>query len=264
MTATPSPPGASLTAESLTPAATGWGRPGLRRVHLLLAVQSIVIVLLSINRLSSWTQGPVAANEFLRWVDFHNMLTLPLASLVAFYLLKKHLEMAVGGPAQGGRWHLALGLTFIVGAYLLGAGYGDHEVTNYLHARFCASDPSSDLCRIVIFNDDEFSHWVFFLGFILINAVMMLLQALFPYPIRSTARDNALLIANGLFIGLGIFANLAFEAIGLDLYVVALLAVLAVALLRRRGPEPLLVYYTTAYVLGLAATFAYKASLGSL
>lgn len=272
MTVTESPP--ALTSSSVPTPATGWGRPGLRRVHLLLAVQSIVIILLSINRLSTWTLGYVAPNEFLRWVDFHNMLTLPLASLVAFYLLKRHLELAAGGPAQGGRWHLALGLTFIIGAYLLGAGYGDHEVTNYLHARFCLDlddgttirsgfGLTSDLCRIVIFNDDEFSHWVFFLGFILINAALMLLQALFPYPIRSTTRDNALLVANGVFIGLGIFANLAFEVIGLDLYVVALLAVLALVLLRRRGAEPLLVYYSAAYVLGLAATFIYKVYLGS-
>ena len=59
-------------------------------------------------------------------------------------------------------------------------------------------------------------------------------------------------------IWLGIFANLAFEVIGLDLYVVALLALIAAVLLWRRGPQPLLLYYATAYWLGLVGTFLYK------
>ena len=56
-------------------------------------------------------------------------------------------------------------------------------------------------------------------------------------------RRDILLIANyELLIGAGIFANLAFEEIGRDLYVVALLAFLAVYLLRRRGLQPSLIY----------------------
>jgi hypothetical protein len=63
---------------------------------------------------------------------------------------------------------------------------------------------------------------------------------------------------NGVLIGAGVFANLAFEQIGLDLYVVALLAVIAVWLLLRKGAQPLFIYYSTAYCLGLIATGVYK------
>jgi hypothetical protein len=234
----------------------------LRLTHLLLGVQSLVVILLSINRLSSLTTGYVAANEFLRWVDLNNMLILPLISTVAFFLLIKHME--IPGPARDGRIHTALNLLFIIGVYLLAASYGDHEVTNYLHHRFCIPDngaiveQSSALCRIVIFNDDEFSHWVFFTGFVLINVGVMLYQIVFPHPARLGKGDLALLIGNGIFIGLGVFANLAFEVIGLDLYVVALLAALSFFLLWRKGSQPLFVYYSTAYGLGLVATFLYK------
>lgn len=230
----------------------------LARVHTLLAVQSVVVIFVSLNRLSTLTEGYVAPNEFLRWVDLNNMLVLPLASLVAFYLLKKQVE-AAGGPSVNGRSHLALNLVFIIGVYLLGASYGDHELTNYLHARFCPNDGASALCRIVIFNDDEFSHWVFFTGFVMVNAALMFLQIIFPQAAKLALTDKLLLALNGLFIGAGIFANLAFEVIGLDLYVVALLAGVAMALLWRRGPQPLLIYYATAYGAGLAATFIYKA-----
>jgi hypothetical protein len=236
--------------------AAGPAERPLRNVHLLLGAQSAVVVLVSINRLSTLTLGYVAPNEFLRWVDFNNMLVLPLASLAAFYLLKKQVEYN-SALRDGGR-HLALNLVFVAGVYLLGASYGDHEVTNYLHARFCLEDSTSPLCRIVIFNDDEFSHWVFFSGFVLINTSLMLLQLLFPRAARLRPVDLGLLGFNGLFIGAGIFANLAFETIGLDLYVVALLAGLALFLLWRRGMQPLTFYYATAYAVGLAATALYK------
>ena len=235
-------------------AAVAAERP-LRRIHVLLLVQSLVVVGVSINRLGTWTLGYVASNEFLRWVDFHNMLTLPLVSIVAFYLLKKEVEAA--GPTRSAGAQSGANVAFVIGLYLLGAGYGDHEVTNYLHSRFCRGE-SSPLCKIVVFHDDELSHWVFFAGFVLVNAALMALQALFPRRVEPRANDLVLLIANGLMIGAGVFANLAFERIGLDLYVVALLAIVAFALLRRLGKQPLLVYYATAYGLGLVGTALYK------
>ncbi len=253
-----------MTAATLSAAAPASARRhSLAPVHWLLAVQSVVVILASINRLSTLTTGYVAPNEFLRWVDLNNMLWLPLTSLIAFYLLKRHLEVTVGGPARDGRAHLALSLLFIIGVYVLAASYGNHEVTNYLHARFCpdTGGPGLDaaLCRIVIFNDDEFSHWLFFAGFVFMNAALMFLQVLFPHAGPLGRGDRALLVGNGLFIGLGIFANLAFEVIGLDLYVVALLGLIAAVLLWRRGVQPLLLYYATAYWLGLIGTFVYKA-----
>jgi hypothetical protein len=224
----------------------------MKRIHFLLAVQSIVAILVSINRLGTWTLDYVLPNEFLRWVDFNNMLVLPLISLVAFYLLKKTIEY--DSPAREGRTHLTWNLVFIVGLYLLGASYGDHEVTNYLHHRFCLDNPSSDLCRIVIFNDDEFSHWIFFTGFVMVNTALLFIQNVFPSREQLTGTDVGLLIFNALFLGAGILANLGFEKIGLDLYIIALLAMLSAYLLWRHGRQPLFIYYCTAYWLGLLAS----------
>ena len=236
----------------------------LSRLHWLLSVQTVVILLASLNRLGSWTLGYVAANEFLRWVDLHNMLTLPLISVTAFYLLK--LEIERGERRSNGRSPLLLNLVFIIGLYLFAASYGSHETTNYLHARFCPTGNTTDLCRIVIFNDDEFSHWLFFAGFVLMNGALMLLQVVFPRRDvvggRDTAAlsraDVAVLTLNALFVALGIFANLGFEALGLDLYVVLGLAVLAGWLLWRNGRQPLLVYYAVAYGVGLVLTAVYR------
>jgi hypothetical protein len=229
----------------------------VKRIHALLSVQSLVAILVSVNRLGTWTLGYVLPNEFLRWVDFNNMLVLPLISVVASYLLKKTIEY--DSPQRESKPHIGWNLVFIVGVYLLAASYGDHEVTNYLHQRFCATDTASDLCRIVIFNDDEFSHWVFFTGFVMVNAAILFMQDLFPHRERITNTDFALLALNALFLSAGVFANLGFEEIGLDLYVVALLAFVSAYLLWRRGRQPMFIYYTIAYWLGLIGSLIAQA-----
>jgi hypothetical protein len=229
----------------------------MTRIHALLGVQSLVAILVSINRLGTWTLGYVLPNEFLRWVDFNNMLVLPLISVVASYLLKKTIEY--DSPQRESRSHIAWNLVFIAGLYLLAASYGDHEVTNYLHQRFCAGDSSSDICRIIIFNDDEFSHWVFFLGFVMVNTAILAIQGLFPHRGQITRTDLALLGLNALFLGAGVFANLGFEDIGLDLYVVALLGLISLYLLWQQGRQPMFIYYTIAYWLGLLGSLAAQA-----
>ncbi|WP_207915119.1 hypothetical protein [Micromonospora sp. 15K316] len=88
-----------------------------------------------------------------------------------------------------------------------------------------------DPCRIVAFNDDEFSHYLFFAGFLLLNLVVMFAQVTAPDRARLPIVDWVLLTANALFIAAGVVANLAFEQIGLDLYVVAAIAALSVILL---------------------------------
>jgi hypothetical protein len=229
----------------------------VKRIHTLLGIQSLVGILVSINRLGTWTLGYVLPNQFLRWVDFNNMLVLSLISLVALYLLKKTIEY--DSPAREGRAHMAWNLVFIIGLYLTAASYGDHEVTNYLHQRFCAVDSTSDLCRIIIFNDDEFSHWVFFTGFVMVNVAILFLQYIFPYRGNLTTTDIALLALNALFLGAAVLANLGFEEIGLDLYVVAILALISTYLLWRAGRQPMFLYYTIAYWLGLVGSLIAQA-----
>jgi hypothetical protein len=223
----------------------------MKRIHILLSVQSLLAILVSFNRLGTWTIGFVLPNQFLRWVEINNIL-VSLISIIALYLLKKTIEY--DSPAREGRAPLAWNLVFIIGVYLTAMSYGDHEVTNYLHARFCLNDPTSDLCRIVIFNDDQFSHWVFFTGFIMVNVAILFLQNVFPYQGNLRTADIILLLLNSLFLGAGILANLGFEEIGLDLYVVAIVAIVSTYLLWKRGRQPMFIYYTAAYWLGLVTS----------
>lgn len=228
----------------------------MKRIHVLLGIQSLLGILVSLNRLGTWTLGYVLPNEFLRWVDLNNIL-ISLVSLVALYLLKKTIEY--NSAEREGPSHTAWNLVFIIGVYLTAASYGDHEVTNYLHQRFCATDTTSDLCRIIIFNDDAFSHWLFFTGFVMGNVAILFLQNLFPYREKFSNMDVTLLGLNAVFLGLAVLANLGFEEIGLDLYIVAALAIISVYLLWRRGRQPMFIYYTIAYWLGLIGSLIAQA-----
>ena len=198
----------------------------------------------------------MAPNQFLRWVDLNNMV-LGLLAVLVYHFLVRYLDRRSASLSRTARG--VLGVAFVVGAYLYAAGYGSHEVTNYIHVRFCP-DTAGDLCRIIAFNDDQFSHLLFFAGFILLNVVVMLTQAISPDPGRPRVADTVLVIVNALFVAAGVVANLAFEEIGMDLFVVAAVAVFAVVLLLRQPRQLILRYYAVAFTLGLAITLVIKAA----
>jgi hypothetical protein len=78
----------------------------------------MVIIVLSINRLTRLTEHCLEPHGFLRWLDFNAMLPIPIASVVLYYLLKKDVEAA--GQAAGTRLLLALNVVFVVGIFLFG------------------------------------------------------------------------------------------------------------------------------------------------
>jgi hypothetical protein len=133
-------------------------------------------------------------------------------------------------------------------------------VTNYLNTRYCQDGQTDRLCHIIAFNDDEFSHWVFFVGFIIVSASILVFQALAPSRELLRGVQLALVVVNGLIISLGIFANLALEEVGLDLPVVGVMLGIAALLWRRYGAQPLFVHSVVAYGVGLTASVLCKAA----
>lgn len=226
-----------------------------RRLHLLLAIQSLLWVLASINRLWDETDAVILPHGALRVVDFLNLLVIVPAIALVFYLLLEHVLPDV--PASTRR---TLRLAFLVGLYLFSISYGMHEPANYLNTRFCAEGEGGRLCEIVVYHDDELSHLLYFAGLIGINVALLLAQA------RATTlgaalspRDRALVVANASIPAVAIIANLGLEEVGLDLVAVAVVAALALYLLRRYGPRALILYFAWAYGFGLAGSLAIKA-----
>jgi hypothetical protein len=233
----------------------------MKKIHWILTGLSLTIVLLSLNRLTSFTAGYLQPYEFLRWVDFNAMLPIPLISLILYYLLQR--QITYDSPFQRTSKYLLLMVLFVSGVYLFGAGSGDHEVTNYLNTRFCErGDTNSTLCNIIGYNDDEFSHYVYYLGFILLNVSLICMEFYTPRTQQASRKDLFFILLNSLLIGLGIFANLAFEEIGLDLvfFGSVLLLALALLLLGKRSVYglPIIFYFAASYSLGVIGTVLYK------
>ncbi|MFF3249367.1 hypothetical protein ACFYWY_37940 [Streptomyces sp. NPDC002870] len=226
-------------------------RPGYAVLHLLLTAVSADLLLLTVNRRTDLTLSFAAPNEFLRWTEVNNML-LGLVTVLLYYALNSHVGARPGGERRDSR---ALGLIFTFGVYLYAMSYGSHEITNYLNSRFCF-DGSGSFCSIVDFNDNEFSHYLFFGGFIILNVTVMFTQFLSPATRPISHLDNLLIAANALVIAAGIAANLAFERIGADLYVVAAVAIMTVVMSRRLPGQPILRYYAIAYVGGFSLAVA--------
>src|SRR5918911_2238069 len=233
----------------------------MKRTHWTLTGLSFTIVLLSLNRLTSFTAVYLQPYEFLRWVDFNAMLPIPLFSVVLYYLLKR--QITYDSPFRNTSRYVLLMVLFISGVYLFGAGSGDHEVTNYLNARFCeGGGAESTLCNIIGYNDDEFSHYVYYLGFILLKVSLIFMEYSMPRRQQASRKDLFFILLNSLLIGLGIFANLAFEEIGLDLVFFGSVLLLALALLwfgkRSIYELPVIFYFAASYSLGVIGTLLYK------
>jgi hypothetical protein len=233
----------------------------MKKIYWILTGLSISIVLLSLNRLTPLTSSYLQPYDFLRWLDFNAMLPIPLLSVILYYLLRK--QIVYDSPFRKTAFYIFLGVLFVSGVYLFGAGSGTHEVTNYLNSRFCAAGKiSSPICNIIAFNDDEFSHYVYYLGFILLNVSLMLVEFNFPRKEKVSKKDLVLVSINSLLIGLGIFANLAFEEIGLDLLFFGSVMLLALFLLftgkKTAYRLPVIFYFAVAYTLGVVGTVVYK------
>lgn len=233
----------------------------MKGIHLTLTGLSLTILLLSFNRLTSLTTNFLQPYEFLRWLDFNAMIPIPLLSIILYYFLKR--QITYDHPFLKTSAYFILNIIFITGVYFFGAGSGDHEVTNYLNTRFCDRGKiDSPICNIIKYNDDEFSHYVYYIGFILLNVALMFTEYNIPRKTPARKKDILFVSLNGIFIGLGIFANLAFEEIGLDLYffgsVMALSLYLLVSKKRNFFNFPIISYFAISYSFGVLSTIIFK------
>lgn len=233
----------------------------MKKIHWILTGLSFSIILLSLNRLTAVTQIYLQPYDYLRLMDFLAMIPIPLFSCLLYFLLKK--EVVTGGKFVKTSLYTFLELILITGIFLFAAGSGDHEVTNYLSTRFCdRGETVSTLCNIIRYNDDEFSHYVYYAGFILMNVALMVMEYKSHRVKPIQPRDLFLILPNALIIALGIFANLAFEEIGIDLYVFGFVMILSLIFLwkTKNGIHqlPVTFYFALSYVIGVTSTIIYK------
>jgi hypothetical protein len=233
----------------------------MKPFHLLLTGLSGTIILLSLNRLLPLTNGYLQPYDFLRWVDINAMIPIPLITVILYYFLKRNIQEHTSTTTS--KHQTLFNILFIIGVYFFAAGSGDHEVTNYLNNRFCNDgEIQSVLCNIIIYNDDTFSHILYYIGFVLLNLALLLTEFTLPRKTPIIKRDLAFISVNGLFIAAGIFANLAFEPAGLDLMFFTPVAALSVYLTffgnKPYHKLPASLYLSLSYGIGVLSTYITK------
>jgi hypothetical protein len=233
----------------------------VKRLHYILTGLTLVIVAVSLNRLTHLTTGYLQPHEFLRWLDINGMVIIPLATIILYYLLMKNIRG--NGQFYGGRVLLWLELIFTAGMALYAISGGNHEPMNYLNGRFCA-EPSAhgQLCEAVRYHDDVFSHWLYYAGVILVTLALLGIERLRPNVASIHKHDLWFILVNAGLIAAGIFANLAFEPAALDMGAFAILTLLSVGFLTTApvwiGRLPVTIYFATAYGVGFVATLMFK------
>jgi hypothetical protein len=234
----------------------------MKKLHWILTGFTFSLILLSVNRLTDWFLAPISPNDFLRWVDFNTMIPVSILMIVLYYLAKRDVQESAA-PEKQKRNLLLTNIVFLVGVYLFGASAGNHEVTNYLSTRFCERGlTESDLCNIINFNDDIFSHVIYYFGVIMMQLSVLWIEFRAPRKTVANRSDIWLIILNALFIAVAIFGNLAFEDTAIDLigFIIVLLTSGTFLYLRRAQWKsyPFIFYTTAAYMLGIGATLIAK------
>ncbi len=238
----------------------------MRRLHILLTSILLILVLLSVNRLTGFTLVYLPPNEFLRLVDFIALIPITLITIVLYFLLKRDIEESGSAKSTTTPQQLLwLNIVFIFGVGVYAMSSGDHETANYLNIRFCSDDqPSTQLCEIIGYHDDIFSHLLYYAGNMLLTFTILLSETMYPRLRKASRNDMILLSINASLIAAGIFINIAREPTAIDLVAFSTLALLACGLLWRGSKRigvkrlPVTFYMALAYGLGTVSSLLYK------
>jgi hypothetical protein len=225
-------------------------------VHLLnriFLVNSLLVVLVSIERFSATTRVILQPHSFLSLHQLVQTCVLILAGTVTtfwtFFVVTGRLR---GLTPRATIW---LGIAFVTGTYLYGAGEGLHEVSSYVLNSQCSNPdhPVGNLCGGLFVNDFYTGNILFFVGGFVTTAVLLVAERLHPNPTFGR-RDTVLLIVNAVIFAATVVAYAGFDTVvvGLVFSLVTLAFALVMWLPKRRESLrfPVTLYTVITYVLG--------------
>jgi hypothetical protein len=228
----------------------------MKRLHFLLALTSLTVLLVTIERFSFTTKIILQPYSFLRLHEVVQMIFIILATVVIpFFILK---EVTHNFEQLRSRKGTFLALLFIIGIYFYATGNGVHEVTSYLFNMFCpVRSFTSELCGSMFFNDYYFGNILYFVGAVLFTIPLILFERMKP---RFTAKkkDFFYISVNALVYAFAIFAYAAFDRVLVGLaYSVVMTVVIDILLFTAKNPYrmlPYTVYAALTYTIGTTAS----------
>ena len=226
----------------------------MRRLHILFSLNALVVVLVSIERLSFTTHVLLQPYQFLRLHEAIQIVLLILATVIIPFFLLKEVTGDFSLLTKGKRSTLLLGVLFITGIYLYASGNAYHELASFLLNQYCnVSAVSGQLCQGLFFNDYYIGNGLYFVGAFFFTIALILLEIAQP-RFEMTRRDLWLLLPNCVIYALAIVAYAGFDRVlvGLVYSLVTTLVVVLLLLVNRKEARrlPLTDYTAITYLLG--------------
>jgi len=233
----------------------------MKRINTIVTLYTLTAVVIIVERLSPATQILLQPYNFIRLHEINQtVIFLPITVILSFFVLKSVTD---NFQTLNRTLNTVLAALFVCGAYLYGAGEGWHEVASFTLNTYCdAHNPTGNLCQGLFINDYYAGNLIFFVGGVIMNAVLLALATQQPME-RFNNTDMAILLVNSLVYAFTWFAYAAFDVVLLGLIFAALLALISiVAFLRVRWNAreyPYITYSVVAYILATIATVIYRA-----
>jgi hypothetical protein len=113
----------------------------MRRFHILFSLNSLVVVLVSIERFSFTTHILLSPYQFLRLHEAVQMTVLILATAILPFFLLKEVTGNFSLLTKGKKSMLFLGVLFIAGIYFYASGNAFHELASFMLNQYSDTPP---------------------------------------------------------------------------------------------------------------------------
>lgn len=239
----------------------------MRKVPLLLTLLSLCSVLIIIERLSPTTQIILQPYNFLRVHEVFQMtIVITLSFVVSFYLLK---TLSNNFELLKSFYGTMAGLLFVLGVYFNATGNGVHEMASFIFNTFCDTKSLRNgiffsldkTCGSAFFNDYYFGNVVYFVGLLMGNVALIMLERRNP---QKHIRGNNLwiVIINGFLLAFTFIAYAAFDPVLIGMFYNIIAAITVCALLftskRKFTTQPFTLYCVIGYVVSAVVTVVLK------
>lgn len=224
----------------------------MNRLNLLFTLSSLNVLLVTAERFSFTTKILLSPYNFLRLHEVFQISVLILFTvIIPFFILR---EVTNDFDLLKTKKGTILGLIFIIGIYFYSTGNGVHELGSFFFNQYCdTKNVTGDMCGGMFFNDYYFGNILYFIGVILMNAVLLVFEK--EKPNKTFTKKNTLpMVINSIIYSFAIFAYAAFDRVlvGLVYSVVMTLIVGVFYFLNKRSylAKPVTTYMAITYTLG--------------
>src|SRR5215217_2893881 len=135
----------------------------MKRINTIVSLYTLTALVIIIERLLPITRVLLQPYDFIRLHEINQtVIFLTITVALSFFVLKSVTD---NFRTLNSRLNTILGVIFVCGAYLYGAGEGWHEVASFTLNTYCENQSlAGNLCSGLFINDYYAGNLIFFVG----------------------------------------------------------------------------------------------------